>query len=320
MSQLSFLSIATRNKKLRCEKFLDEMLVVVPWKRLCNIIRPYYFKEREGQQGRKPIPLERILKIHCMQQWFGLSDPGMEEAIYDRNSFQKFLRLDLLSDKVPDETTILNFRHLLESNKLSEPIFEEINKYLAEKNLLLKNGTAVDATLIAAPSSKKNKAKSRDKEMSSTKKGDNWYFGMKAHIGVQTQGKPLIHSVETTTAKDHDITQMENLLHGEETNIFADKGYFKEENKKEFRKRGIFYGVLDKASRGHKLSSKQNKRNKKLSSVRAKVEHPFQIIKCQWNYRKTRYKGLKKNTGQLNILFGLANVFMVRKQLLQLAT
>lgn len=317
MSQLSFLSIATGNKKLRCEKFLDEMLVVIPWKRLCSVIEPYYFEDNNTKRGRKPIFLERILKIHCLQQWFGLSDPGVEEAIYDRNSFQKFLKLDLLSDKVPDETTILNFRHLLEKHNLAKEIFVEINSYLSEKNLMLKEGTAIDATLIAAPTSTKNKDKKRDKDMSSTKKNNQWYFGMKAHIGVQSKGKPLIHSLESSTAKEHDSVETLNLLHGEETDIFADKAYDNEAIKKTCRQHGIFYGITNKAKRNKKLSKKQKKRNKQFSSVRAKVEHPFQIIKCQWNYRKTRYKGLKKNTGQLNVLFGLANLFMVRKQLLQ---
>jgi len=317
MSQLSFLSIATANKKLRCEKFLDEMTVVIPWKRLCEKIKPFYFNNKKG---RKAMILERMLKIHCLQQWFSLSDPGVEEAIYDRNSFQKFLGIDLLSDSVPDETTILNFRHLLEEHNLAKAIFTEINSYLSEQNLILKEGTAIDATLIAAPTSTKNKNRKRDPEMSSTKKNNQWYFGMKAHIGVQSKGKPLVHSLESSTAKEHDSNKTFDLLHGSETDIFADKAYDNESIKKACRQHGIFYGITNKAKRNKKLSNKQKKKNKQLSSVRAKVEHPFQIIKCQWNYRKTRYKGLKKNTDQLNILFGLANIFMVRKQLLLLNT
>ncbi len=318
MSQLSFLSIALNNKKLRCQKFLDEMSVVIPWQRLINIIKPYYFNISD-KGGRPPFDLELMLKIHCLQQWFGLSDPAMEDAIYDRNSFQKFLNIDLISDRVPDETTILNFRHLLEKHNLSKLLFEEINSYLEEKNLLLKEGTAIDATLISAPTSTKNKDKKRDSEMSSTKKGDQWHFGMKAHIGVQSQGKPLVHSFESSTAKDHDSIKTEELLHGDETDIFADKAYDNEDIKRFCRSNNIFYGITNKAKRNKKLSNKQRKRNKQFSSVRAKVEHPFQIIKCQWNYRKVRYRGLLKNTGQLNILFGLANLFMVRKILPKLA-
>jgi len=316
VSQLSFLSIALNNKKLRCEKFLDEMSVVIPWQRLEDAIKPYYFNDVSNKGGRPPFDLELILKIHCLQQWFGLSDPGIEDAIYDRNSFQKFLNIDLMAGRVPDETTILNFRHLLEKYNLAKALFEEINSYLEEKNLLLKEGTVVDATLIAAPTSTKNKAKKRDPEMSSTKKNDQWYFGMKAHIGVQSKGKPLVHSLESSTAKDHDSTKTEELLHGDETDVFADKAYDDKAIKQFCRKNGIFYGITNKAKRNKKLSNKQKKRNKQFSSVRAKVEHPFQIIKCQWNYRKVRYRGLMKNTGQLNILFGLANLFMVRKLLL----
>lgn len=292
------------------------MLTAIPWQRLTDKIKPCYFSNDNNKGGRPAFDLDLILKIHCMQQWFGLSDPAMEDAIYDRNSFQKFLNIDLMVGRVPDETTILNFRHLLEKHDLAKALFEEINSYLEEKSLLLKEGTVIDATLIAAPTSTKNKDKKRDPEMSSTKKNDQWHFGMKAHIGVQSKGKPLVHSLESSTAKDHDSTKTEELLHGDETDIFADKAYDDKAIKQFCRKNSIFYGITNKAKRNKKLSNKQKKRNKQFSSVRAKVEHPFQIIKCQWNYRKVRYRGLLKNTGQLNILFGLANLFMVRKLLL----
>ncbi len=312
MSQLSFLSLAMR-KTLRCEKFLSEMDAIVPWERWLERIRPHY---PTGEGGRPPHDLELMLRIHCLQQWNGLSDPAVEEAIYDRNSFQKFLKIDLLSDRVPDESAVLRFRHLLESHGLAKEMFAVVQDYLAEHGLILKEGTAVDATLIAAPSSTKNVAKARDPDMSSTKKGNRWYFGMKAHIGVQTKGQPFIHSVETTTAKVSDKAKMQDLLHGNEDSIFGDKGYFDEDNKRKARKAGVFYGVLDRAKRNHPLSSAQKKRNKKCSRVRAKVEHPFQIVKCQWHYRKTRYRGLDKNTGQILTLFSLANLFMARKPLL----
>lgn len=319
MSQLSFLSIALNKKELRCEKFLNKMSATIPWSRLVDKIKPFYSSNDNSMGGRPPFNIELMFKIHCLQQWFNLSDPGAEDAIYDRNSFQKFLAIDLMTDRVPDETTILNFRHLLERNNLAKILFEEINKYLEEENLLLKEGTAIDATLIAAPTSTKNKDKKRDSEMSSTKKNDQWHFGMKAHIGVQSRGKPLVHSFESSTAKDHDSTKTEELLHGDETDIFADKAYDNEDIKRFCRSNNIFYAIANKAKRGKKLSNKQKKKNKQFSSVRAKVEHPFQIIKCQWNYNKTRYRGLKKNTGQLQMLFGLANLFMVRKLLPKLA-
>lgn len=312
MSQLSFLSIAQYRKTLRCEKFLNQMDKVVPWKKLCAIIKPYH---EQPKTGRKPIAIERKLRIICLQQWYCLSDPGVEDAIYDRNSFQKFLSIDILTESVPDETTICNFRNLLQHHGLFEKILSAINKHLEQKGLLMKEGTAVDATLITAPSSTKNQSGKRDPEMSSTRKNGKWHFGMKAHVGVD-QKSGLVHSLSTTTAKIHDTRQFDNLLHGEEKAILGDKGYFNSSRKQDLRKQGIFCGILDKASRYTSLSSSQKKRNRKLSSARAIVEHPFQVIKCQWNYRKTRYRGLAKNTGQLHLLFGLYNLFRVRKKLL----
>ena len=286
-------------------------------------IEPHYFPkkqlwQRQAKGGRPAFDLELMLKIHCLQQRFGLSDPAMEDAIFDRNSFQQFLKIDLIGDKVPDQTAILNFCHLLEKHSLSKTLFNQINLYLGEHNLLLKEGTAIDATLISAPSSTKNKDKKRDPEMSSTKKGKNYYFGMKAHIGVQSRGKQLIHSLEGSTTKDHDSVKTKELLHGDKTNIFAHKAYDNKEIKKFCRNNGIFYGISNKAKKNQKLSNKQRKRNKQFSSLRAKVEHPFQIIKCQWNYRKVRYQSLKKNIAQLYTLCELANLFMVRKILLNL--
>ena len=312
MSQLSFLSIAQYRKTLRCEKFLNQMDQVVPWQKLCAIIKPYH---EQPKTGRKPIAIERKLRIICLQQWYCLSDPGVEDAIYDRNSFQKFLSIDILTESVPDETTICNFRNLLQHHGLFEKILSAINKHLEQKGLLMKEGTAVDATLITAPSSTKNQSGKRDPEMSSTQKNGKWHFGMKAHVGVD-QKSGLVHSLSTTTAKIHDTRQFDNLLHGEEKAILGDKGYFNSSRKRDLRKQGIFCGILDKASRHTSLSSSQKKRNRKLSSARAIVEHPFQVIKCQWHYRKARYRGLAKNTGQLQLLFGLYNLFRVRKKLL----
>lgn len=259
-----------------------------------------------------------MLKIHFLQQWYGLSDPGIEEAIYDRNSFQKFLEIDLLSYAVPDETTILNFRHLLEEHGLQKILFKAVKRHLEDKNMTIKNGTIVDATIVAASSSTKNNEKKRDPEMSSTKKGDKWHFGMKAHIGVDSK-IGIVHTLETSTAKVHDSVVMEELLHGEEKAVFGDKGYANNEAKKQAREKGIFWGILDKARRNQALSSSQQKKNKKLSRVRAIVEHPFQVIKCQWKYTKVRYKGLLKNTLQLYTLFALYNLFKMRRNLIQLA-
>ena len=312
MSQLSFLSIAQNKKTLRCERFLNEMNKIIPWEKICDLIRPYY---STGVLGRKPMPLLRMIKIYCLQQWYQLSDPSMEEAIYDRNSFQKFLELDLLEGIVPDETTILHFRHLLEKNDLMEKIFNMINKFLEEKEFLLKKGTIVDATIISSPSSTKNKDKKRDPEMGSTKKNNNWYFGMKAHIGVDAQNG-LVHSCEFTSASVHDRDCLSSLLHGNEEAVFGDKGYYCEKDKHLARDADIFWGVLDKKKRNKALSNKQKKRNKKLSSVRSKVEHPFCVIKHLWRYTKTRYKGIQKNASQLLMLFTLSNLYKIRRKLL----
>jgi IS5 family transposase len=311
MIQNSFLALG-QQKKLRCEKFLEEMEKIIPWEKFCNEIQPFY---SEKETGRKRIELVIMLKIYFLQQWYSLSDPAAEEAIYDRNSFQKFLGIDLLSHKVPDESTILNFRHLLETHKLQERFFHIVNAVLEKRGLLMREGTIVDATIIAAPSSTKNQDGKRDPEMSQTKKGNQWFFGMKAHIGVDAQSG-IVHTLETSAAKVNDRKPFDKLLHGNERAIFGDKGYFKTEDKKEARKKGILWAVSDRGTRKHALSSSQKKRNRKFSSVRSKVEHSFQVIKCQWGFAKVRYKGLFKNTMQLRILFSLANLFRVRKQLL----
>lgn len=311
-NQINFLSIGWKKKVLKSERFLREMNAVVPWEELAGEIRPHY---KAAKTGRPSKGLERMFKIHCLQQWFGLSDPGMEEAIYDRGSFQRFLELDILGDDVPDETTILNFRRLLEKNGLSQKLFKRINGYLEDKGLMMKQGTIVDATLIAAPKSTRNESGKRDPEMSSTRKGNNWHFGMKANVGVDAQSG-LVHSLKTTTASVHDKVAMEEVLHGEEKAVFGDKGYASDEDRKEARKNGLYWGVLHKAKRGHKLSASQHQQNGRMASIRAKVEHPFQVIKCQWRYVKARYRGIAKNTSQLLMLFALANLYKVRRKLL----
>ena len=312
-NQASFYSLA-HNKKLKSERFLDEMTKVIPWNKICRLIQPYY---QEKEVGRKRTDLLLLLKIHFLQQWFNLSDPAAEEAIYDRISFQKFLNIDLM-DGAPDETTILNFRHLLEKHELPKKFFKLINKFLKKAGLILKEGTIVDATIIAAPSSTKNKARKRDPEMSSTKKNNNYHFGMKAHIGVDTK-KGLVHSLSATTAKESDIGQKDKLLHGEEKAIFGDKAYGKQSDKTAARKAGVFYGITDKAKCNRKLSNKQKARNKKTSSVRSKVEHPFHTLKCKWGHTKVRYRGIFKNKMQLFTIFALSNLFQVRKILLSSA-
>jgi IS5 family transposase len=314
MKQTTFASLAWAGKKKQTkrEKFLDEMHRVVPWGTIVGLIEPHYPK---AGNGRRPIGLERMLRIYFLQQWYGLSDPGMEEALYDMESLRRFAGIELGEQEIPDETTILNFRRLLEKHQLTEKLWAEVNGYLSEKKLLLKQGTIVDATLIAAPSSTKNKDKIRDGEMSSTKKGNNYHFGMKVHTGTDSQSG-LVHTVKVTTASVHDKQEMEALLHGEEKAVFGDKGYFSDQDKRAARKKGLFWGVLDKAKSKKSLSHKQKRRNRKLSSVRAKVEHPFRVVKRQFGYIKTRYRGLKKNTAQVFTLFALANLYKVRHALL----
>jgi len=312
--QNSFLAIAHK-KKLRCEKFLNEMDSIIPWNKFMAQIEPHY---EQKERGRNRMDMKMMLKIYFLQQWFNLSDPEAEDQIYDRGSFQKFLGIDLLADRVPDETTILNFRHLLEEHELQKEFFVIVKILLEKSGLILKDGTIVDATIIHAPSSTKNKEKKRDPEMSSTKKGNTYHFGMKAHIGVDVQGG-LVHSIETTTASVHDKDELHHLMHGEEKAIFGDKGYVGQREKHAARAMNIHWGVLDRAARNRPLSSSQKKLNKKKSSVRSKVEHPFQIVKCQWNYKKVKYRGLLKNSMQLHTLFALCNLFRVRKKLLALS-
>jgi len=311
MYQSSFLALS-HSKKLRCEKFLDEMKKVIPWDAFLKEINTYY---DEKTVGRKKKDALLMLKIYFLQQWYNLSDPGAEEAIYDRNSFQKFLQIDLLADVPPDETTILNFRHLLEKHQLQRRFFPIVKDIMEEKGFILKKGTTVDATIIEAPSSTKNKDKRRDSDMSSTKKHGQWYFGMKAHIGTDTD-TGVIHSLQTSTAKVHDKDKFDELMHGREKAKFGDKGYYDEDLKKTARENGIYWGILDKGKRNNPLSASQKKSNRKLSSIRSKVEFPFNVIKCQWHYTKVRYRGLVKNTLNLFTLFSLTNLYMMRKKLL----
>jgi len=311
-AQSSFLTLA-KTKTLRKEKFLSEMDQVIPWTDLVQAVRPHYF---DNEVGRPARDLLLMLKIYFLQQWFNLGDPTVEDEIYDRMSFQQFLDIDLMKEPVPDETTVCKFRHLLEQHKLQEQFLEIVNALLEQKGYLMKKGTIVDATLIAASPSTKNKDKKRDPEMHQTKKGNQWYFGMKGHIGVDVDSG-VVHSVEGTAANVHDRNKLQSLLHGEEQAIFGDSGYSSDADKEACRKYGIVHWqVNDKGKRNHPLSHRQRKKNRKKSSVRAKVEHPFHIIKNLWGHKQVRYRGIEKNTLQLHALFAMANLYMKRKQLL----
>jgi IS5 family transposase len=308
------LTQAMKKKVTRREQFLTEMDAVVPWGRLLALVDPHY--PRTGPKGGRPaMPLETMLRVYFLQNWYALSDPMAEETLYDSEAMRRFAGIELGDDRIPDETTILNFRHLLERQGLTEAIFAEVNAHLADKGVTLRSGTLVDATLIDAPASTKNKAGKRDPEMTSTKKGNDWYFGMKAHIGVDADSG-VTHSLQTTTAKVHDSQVWDDLLHGGETSVWADKGYVSAEREAAFQGPGKFWGVMRKAPRGGELDPIEADINRIIAMVRAKVEHPFRVIKRQFGYVKTRYRGLAKNRAQLFTLFALGNLFLVRKRLM----
>ena len=302
---------AAKKKTTRREKFLSRMEEVIPWKQLLAVIEPHYPK---GERGRPPVGLERMLRVYFLQQWYGLADEALEDALYDSQALQQFARIDLSAEGVPDATTLLNFRHLLETHDLCKGLFSAINADLTARGLLLREGTLVDATLIAAPPSTKNKEKKRDPEMHQTKKGNQWYFGMKAHIGADRDSK-LVHTVVVTAANVADITKTAELLHGAEKQVHADAGYTGVEKRAEIvamerkidwqiaGKRGAIKALAEGAEKEAIKAVEQAK-----ASVRAFVDHPFHIVKNLFRHRKVRYRGLAKNGHQLYILFGLANV------------
>jgi len=300
-----------KTKVTKRERFLAEMNAVVPWTTLLALIAPHYPK---GERGRPPVPLERMLRIYFLQQWFNLSDPAAEEALYDSEAMRRFVGLDVGDDAFPDETTILHFRHLLERHQLTEQLFDAVRGLLATKGLLLTSGTIVDATIIHAPSSTKNADKARDPAMKQTRKGNQWYFGMKAHVGTDVQG--IVHSLVTTNAAQADITQLPELLHGAEQVLYGDKGYWKQEDRELCEAAGIRYRVNRRGTDEHPATTPYWKRvNRARSRVRARGEHAFGVVKCLWHYTKVRYRGLAKNTAQLFTLFALANLYLQRHQL-----
>ncbi len=314
MNQPSFASLAYESKKKRTrkEKFLTEMDQIIPWKKLTRLIAPHYPK---GSSGRPPMGIEKMLRIYFMQQWFNMSDPAMEDALYDSNSMARFAGIDLSCDPVPDETTILKFRHLLEKHNLTKRMFASIGRHLEDRGLLLREGTIVDATLIDAHTSTKNKDNKRDPDMTQTRKGNQWYFGMKAHTGTDPKNR-TVHTVVATTASVHDSQVMDDLLHGQEEAVYGDKAYASEGKRKDFEERGVKWCVSKKAARGKKLNKRETQRNRRMSRTRARGEHPYHVVKCIFGYRKVRYRGIIKNAAQIFTLFSLANLYLVRGQLL----
>lgn len=314
MDQMSFgdAEYAAKKKTTRREVFLAEMDMVVPWAPLLKVIEPFY---PVAGRGRRPYPVQTMLRVHLMQNWFGLSDPAMEEALYEISSMRKFARLTLQA--IPDETTILNFRRLIENNELAPMIFDRVNALLTRKGLMLKRGSIVDATIIAAPSSTKNADGERDPEMHQTKKGNQWYFGMKAHIGVDTDSG-FVHTVVTTPANEADVEVVDELLHGRETVVHADAGYTGADKrvprKKLTWKIAARRGKLNAMPDGKEKARLQGIEKAK-ARIRARVEHPFRVIKRQFGYTKVRFRGMAKNTVQVLTLFALSNLWMARKQL-----
>ena len=316
MSQLSFsdAEYAGKRKKTRREVFLEEMEQVVPWKALLKVIEPFY---PVAGRGRRPYRLEAMLRVHLMQNWFALSDPAMEEALYEIASLRNFAGLKL-SEPIPDETTILNFRHMLEEYDLAEDILKQINALLARKGLLLKRGSIVDATIIAAPSSTKNAEGQRDPEMHQAKKGEQWFFGMKAHIGVDADSG-LVHTVTTTAANEADVEQVADLLHGKEEDVYADSGYRGAQGR--VNRDDLRWHIAARPSDIAKMpegraKNRVRKDEHRKASIRAKVEHPFRVIKRQFGLVKVRFRGLRKNTAHVLTLFALSNLWMVRRQLI----
>ena len=309
----------TAKKRTKREKFLAEMDQVVPWPALIALIEPHYPKTG-SKGGRPPYPLATMLRIHLMQQWYSLSDPALEDALIEVPTMRRFAGIDMLSDRIPDETTILAFRHLLEKHNLGEQIFETVKAHLKERGMAMKQGTIIDATLIAAPSSTKNKAGERDPEMHQTKKGNQWYFGMKIHAGVD-KDSGLIHSIVTTAANVHDLTPAAELLHGEEEVVYADAGYQGIGKRPEMAGKSTEFRVAMRPGKRRALSDTPDGKLQDLvetakAHIRAKGEHPFRVIKQQFGFQKTRLRGMVKNRCKVNVLAALTNLFLARRQLL----
>jgi IS5 family transposase len=310
---------AQKKKTTRRERFLNEMEVVVPWAKLVAGIEPFYFK---GERGRKPVGLERMLRMYFLQQWYTLADEALEDALYDSQAMRGFVGIDLSVEAVPDATTLLKFRRILERHALPQKILEEVNAHLSQQKLLMREGTIVDATIIAAPCSTKNSEGKRDPEMHQTKKGNQWYFGMKAHVGADAESG-LVHTVIGTAANVADVQCAPELLHGEEKVAYADAGYTGVEKREEAAGQAgrrtwevaVKRGKIKRMAEGEiKEVSRQIEHLK--AKVRAKVEHAFHVVKNLFGYRKVRYRGLSKNTAQLHTLFALANLVLAKRKLL----
>ena len=328
MQQISFANAEHLGKKrvTRREKFLGEMEQVVPWARLLEALEPHYPK---GKRGRPPVGLERMLRLYFVQQWYGLSDEGLEDAVSDSAAIRNFVGIDLGHEEAPDATTVLKFRRLLEEHKLTAVLFEEINAHLRERGLMMREGTMVDATIINAPTSTKNRDKARDPEMHQTKKRNQWYHGMKAHIGADAESG-LVHSTHYTAANESDVAHTHEVLHGHENDVFLDAGYTGVHKREEILKAqavgaiktDVQWSVAMKRSGLKAMAEGPLKQltqalEKVKAQIRARVEHPFHVVKNLFRHKKARYKGLAKNGAHCDTLFALANLVIAKKALLQ---
>lgn len=310
--QRTFAGLAWDSKKkvTRRERFLAEMDAVIPWPELLALVAPHYPK---SVRGRPAMPLPTMLRIYFLQQWFNLSDPAAEEALYDSEAMRRFARVELGDEAVPDETTILHFRHLLEQHQLMEQLFALVRGLLETKGLLLKAGTIVDATIISAPTSTKNATEERDPAMRAARKGNTWYFGMKVHVGTDRRG--IVHALTTTDAAAADVKQLPHLLHGEERALYGDQAYWSEGDRQAAEAAGIRYRVNRRGHRHKPLSDYWKWINQTRSRVRARGEHAFHVVKTLWGFTKARYRGLAKNTARAFTMFALANLYLLRYRL-----
>ena len=316
MAQQTFsdLEYSNRKRKTNREKFLDIMEEIIPWDEWVEFVAPYY---PSGKRGRPTKGIEKMLRMYLLQIWFNLSDEGVEDAIYDSYAFRKFMGINFNEEQVPDATTLLKFRHLIEKNHLGEQMFRAINHVLEQNGAMMKGGTIVDATILNAPSSTKNQEKSRDPEMHQTKKGNEWRFGMKCHIGVDA-GTGYVHAVTATPANVHDITEAHNLLRKADEVVYGDSGYIGIEKREEILNDPHFSKIEFRITRRPKSLPKvsdnaidwERQIDHRKSSVRCKVEHAFHIIKNRFGFTKVRYRGIAKNLNKLNMLFACANLLM----------
>jgi len=313
--QLSFTDVEYGNRRRvsRREKFLEQMDATIPWGRWVGLIEPHYFQDRPGKRGRKATPIATMLRMYLLQVWFNLSDEGVEEAIYDSYAMRKFMGLDFAVEQVPDATTLLHFRHLLEEHHLGEKLFAAQNEVFEERGWIMRGGSIVDATIIAAPSSTKNATGTRDPEMHQTKKGNQWYFGMKAHIGADA-GTGYVHSVTATAANVHDLDEAANLVRDDDEVAYADAGYQGAQKRPEItgdeHRSKIHWRVAARKGTLKTMHAHDRDVESRQAGVRAKVEHPFLIVKRDFGFTKTRYRGIGKNLNHLHVLFASANWLM----------